>query len=513
MDIYGSPISNVALDSQNQNNLNKTIRFDTENVNFQDSNVMLVNADNPQNCSSAINPSPFNTALNLLKNMPPDAIQWQEMLQLYHSKIPINSNNQITTPTTSILNAVTPSTINPTFNHLNNTLPSIANQDIINKCTENLFNYYTSLVNKNQHKYAQVKKYENYIINESRLPSFLKKYDFKDFNLPLLPKTITDQHKTTLLLNCQEILKKTKESLLMNVISTYHDDLTQSQELIKSFNNYETFIRTTIIMDMIDKFPILKDHLNNLFQLFLTKSQSLIQMGKDKYLARITKRNKEMNGGSSNNNSDEDVSLASTLSKKSGGSTKSTRSNNIINKRINNDIKNIQYQRPCRNGDNCRFRPNCLFFHHNDVTIMNPINNNGSIMDNNINLINNNNYPPPIPEYPNNNYHITDLNYLNNNQLQSYYYNNNNPLNHQNNNIQIHDYTSFNNSQLNPNLSSLSVGIIPVQPINNKRPHPTNGHPNNRNPYKNKRNSLNNWMPSPNLPSSAGHLFPGIPPK
>ena len=75
MDIYGSPISNVALDSQNQNNLNKTIRYDTENVNFQDSNVMLVNADNSQNCSSAINPSPFNTALNLLKNMPPDAIQ------------------------------------------------------------------------------------------------------------------------------------------------------------------------------------------------------------------------------------------------------------------------------------------------------------------------------------------------------------------------------------------------------------------------------------------------------
>ena len=50
---------------------------------------------------------------------------------------------------------------------------------------------------------------------------------------------------------------------------------------------------------MIDKFPILKDHLNDLFKLFLTKSQSLIQMGKDKYLARLTKRNKEMNSNSS----------------------------------------------------------------------------------------------------------------------------------------------------------------------------------------------------------------------
>ena len=127
---------------------------------------------------------------------------------------------------------------------------------------------------------------------------------------------------------------------------------------------------------MINKFPILKDNLNTLFQEFSSKSQSLIQLGKAKYL-KPTERKKEMNSRPSNYNSDEDISLTSTQSKNSRRSTKSIRSDNKIKTRLNYDIKNQPPQRQCRNDVNCRFRPNCLFFHSADLTPRptNPINN------------------------------------------------------------------------------------------------------------------------------------------
>ena len=134
---------------------------------------------------------------------------------------------------------------------------------------------------------------------------------------------------------------------------------------------------------MLHNSPILKDYLlTDIFDDFFYKSDSLIQLGKDKYVANLAQRNKEINGRTSTNyNSDTDISITSIRSKhpkKSRTNMKSIRFNNDVNKTLhefndkdnnkgnNNNNTILKSQILCRNGENCRFLPNCAFFHSKD---------------------------------------------------------------------------------------------------------------------------------------------------
>ena len=146
-----------------------------------------------------------------------------------------------------ITNTVTPSHSICNPNNLPNILSINANhKELIDDCcTRKLFKYYATLIYKHQHKINQLKKFENYVLNENDndSPTFLKIYDPQNFKLPPLPNSISNQQRAELLTNCKELLKKTKDSLLTTFTSIYHTDSNQHLELIKSFNTYETVVQ------------------------------------------------------------------------------------------------------------------------------------------------------------------------------------------------------------------------------------------------------------------------------
>ena len=114
MDIYGSLNSN-------DSNQNVTL-MDTPTINI---------TDNPQAFSSTINPSPFISALELLKNTEVDSNQIEELLKVCNSRLK-NSTNQLAIPRLGNSNTVTPLRIIADPINLPNTLSTVVNhQEII----------------------------------------------------------------------------------------------------------------------------------------------------------------------------------------------------------------------------------------------------------------------------------------------------------------------------------------------------------------------------------------------
>ena len=387
MDIYGSLDSNSTPDSINLNQ-----RLESDNANSMDTpSATVIIADNSHNISLTIHPS-FNTALEILKNSEIDSAHWEEVLKLYNSR-PKISSNLLVTPQIGVANTVTPAHTSANSNNPTNAISIDAKlQETIDECTRNLFKYYASLVYKYQYKLAQQKKFENYIINDTDSPSFLKMLDAENLILPPLPKSISIQQQTELLSFGQELLKNTKDSILKKFTSMYQNDTTQHLNLINSLGVYETFIESSIITDMISKSPTLKDHLYNIFQKFIIQNRSLMQLGRDKYEASVTLKNKTNNSRPSTDyNSDTDISIESTMTDKSKKPRKSIRFNNNVDivPRYNVPNNNIDNQNSvknnnilpiphilCRNGDNCRWGTKCAFLHKSAVTTNTNNNNN-----------------------------------------------------------------------------------------------------------------------------------------
>ena len=352
MDIYGSLNSNDSI--QNETSI------DTPTFN---------STDNPQAFSSTINPSPFISALELLKNTEVDSNQIEELLKVCNSRLK-NSTNQLAIPRLGNSNTVTPSRNIADPINLSNSLSTVVNhQEIIVECTERICKYYATLVYKYQHKIHQQTKYENFVINDDVSPSFLKIYDAKSFKLPPLPKSISDIKRAKLVSDCQELLQKTRESLLKNIINIYREDRNNHLEILKSFDTFESFTESSIVLDMINKFPILTDYLKDIYQNFLSKVKSLTKLGRDKYTTNLAQRHKENNGRPATDyNSDTDISLASIRSRQSKKSRNDLKSIIPTNK-VDNNSKIQKSQTPCRNGINCRYQPKCAFFHSNEFPI------------------------------------------------------------------------------------------------------------------------------------------------